>query len=260
MPIESKKARKRQASSKPDLPTTAEEMDFGHGEVSDAVLIDNDLHEPTMGEKLTTLNLLVENKTKSDKIHEPSNLTNPPSADSVHVLLKQALHADDRTLLLDCLYMQDEKVIIKSISQLNPSDVLKLLNCLISIIESRGALLACSLPWLKCLLLQHASGIMSQESSLRVFNSLYQLIEARVSTFKSTIQLSSCLDIVYTGVIDDEADEDQTVPVIYEDKDDSEEEYEDAMETDQDIQDEEQPDQEFDGDSNIEGSDDIVSE
>ncbi|KAI4355714.1 hypothetical protein L6164_004461 [Bauhinia variegata] len=254
VPTESKKARKRQASSEPDLPTTADKMDFGHGEVADAVLLDN---EPTMGEKLASLTLLDEHKAKSDKEQESSILAKPPSADSVHVLLRQALHADDRTLLLDCLYTQDEKVITKSISQLNPSNVLKLLNCLISVIESRGAILACALPWLKCLLLQHASGIMSQESSLRALNSLYQLIESRVSTFKSAIQLSSCLDILYAGVIDEEADEGQTVPVIYEDKDDSEEESEDAMETDQE---EQQSDQEFDGDSDIEGSDDEMSE
>lgn len=39
----------------------------------------------------------------------------------------------------------------------------------------RGAVLACALPWLKSLLLQHASGIMSQESSLSALNTLYQV-------------------------------------------------------------------------------------
>ncbi|MCD9637614.1 hypothetical protein HAX54_020992 [Datura stramonium] len=39
------------------------------------------------------------------------------------------------------------------------------------------AVLACGLPWLQSLLLQHASGIMSQESSLLALNSLYQTID-----------------------------------------------------------------------------------
>ena len=115
-----------------------------------------------------------------------------------------------------------------------------------------------------------------------------QLIESRVSTFESAIQLSSCLDILYTGVgvkilwyrvqqeqvsgfffffffliqiswtqvVDDDIEENATtVPVIYEDEDESDEEKsEDAMETDQDINDEEAS-VAFDGVSDIEGSD-----
>ncbi|KAJ1413405.1 WD40/YVTN repeat-like-containing domain superfamily [Sesbania bispinosa] len=259
VPTESKKAKKRQAPSDPDLPTITDKVDFDQCEAAEGVLLDDDLNEPTMGEKLASLSLLDENKSRRDKEEESSISVKPPSADSVHVLLKQALNADDRTLLLDCLYTQDEKVIKKSIAQLNPSNVLKLLQSLISIIESRGAILACALPWLKCLLLQHASGIMSQESSFKVLNSLYQLIESRVSTFKSALQLSSCMDILYSGVIDKEVDEVQTVPVIYEDKD-SEEEFEDAMETDQDSEDGEQSDEALDGVSDIEGSDDMMED
>ena len=80
-----------------------------HGEVADGVLLDDDLNEPTMGEKLASLNLLDENKSKSNKEQDVIPAM-PPSADSVHVLLKQALHADDRSLMLDCLYTQDEEV------------------------------------------------------------------------------------------------------------------------------------------------------
>ncbi|GJZ84402.1 hypothetical protein Tco_0649741 [Tanacetum coccineum] len=59
----------------------------------------------------------------------------PPSADSVHVLLKQALHGDDRFLLLDCLFRQNEKVITNSVSLLKPSDVFKLLESHIPMIH-----------------------------------------------------------------------------------------------------------------------------
>lgn len=239
------------------MPTTIKKKKkkiSGSGESSDGVLV----NEPTMGEKLATLSLITDSKQQQ----EPSLVAAtqpqppPPSADSVQVLLRQALRADDRVLLLDCLYNRDEKVIAKSVSLLSPADVLKLLQSLISIIQSRGAILACALPWLKSLLLQHASGIMSQESSLVALNSLYQLIESRVSTFESAIQLSSCLDILYTGVVDDDIEENATtVPVIYEDEDESDEEKsEDAMETDQDINDEEAS-VAFDGVSDIEGSD-----
>lgn len=85
----------------------------GHGEDMDGVLVDDDLNEPTMGEKLANLNLLDNDKSKSHEIQE-SVPAKPPSADSVNVLLKQALHADDRALLLECLYNQDKKVVFNS--------------------------------------------------------------------------------------------------------------------------------------------------
>lgn len=84
--------------------------DSGNGEAADGVLVDDDLNEPTMGEKLSTLNLVDNDIVTGNENDEPSLAVKPPSADSIHVLLKQALHADDRALLLDCLYTQDEKV------------------------------------------------------------------------------------------------------------------------------------------------------
>ncbi|PNY01304.1 WD repeat-containing protein 43, partial [Trifolium pratense] len=92
---ESKKSKKRQATSDPDLPTTTEKVDFDQCEAAEGVL-DDDPSEPTMGEKLAGLNLLDENKSKSEKEQESLVSLKPPSADSVHILLKQALNADDR--------------------------------------------------------------------------------------------------------------------------------------------------------------------
>lgn len=63
-----------------------------------------------MGEKLANLNILDEPTKNNQQKQDLSSDVKPPSADSVYVMLKQALHADDRALLLDCLYTQDEKV------------------------------------------------------------------------------------------------------------------------------------------------------
>ncbi|RZB69162.1 hypothetical protein D0Y65_038788 [Glycine soja] len=81
-------------------------------EAAEGVLLDDDLNEPTMGEKLASLSVLDGNKSRSDIEQESSVPTKPPSADSVYVLLKQALNADDRTLLLDCLFTQNEKLVL----------------------------------------------------------------------------------------------------------------------------------------------------
>ncbi|KDP37126.1 hypothetical protein JCGZ_06182 [Jatropha curcas] len=250
---QNKKTKKKRSASDMDS-LAAGELDTDNGEAMDGVLVEDDMNEPTMGEKLASLNL---HDNDENKTHEKQELplAKPPSADSVNVLLKQALRAEDRALLLDCLYTQDEKVIANSISQLNPSDVLKLLHSLLTILDSRGAILACALPWLKSLLLQHASGIMSQDSSLLALNSLYQIIESRISTFHSALQLSSRLDSIY-AMVDDESEENETViPVIYEDNDESDaEESEEAMETDQENEEEEET---FGGLSDLEKSDDM---
>ncbi|KAK1625873.1 hypothetical protein QYE76_000188 [Lolium multiflorum] len=199
-----------------------------------------DLSEPTMAEKLAALNL------PSDDVDGDTAgaVVVPPSADSVHVLLRQALRADDRAALLGCLCNRDDKVIVKSVSLLTPADAVKLLKSLILLMQSRGSVLACLLPWLQSLLSRHMSSIVSQESSLVLLNSLYQLIDARTSTFASSLKLSTCLDYHFSELGDDESDEEEGAPVIiYEDKDSDDEESEvddDAMETEEKETDEEE--------------------
>ncbi|GAB2276191.1 hypothetical protein Dimus_010925 [Dionaea muscipula] len=202
----------------------------GHGDTVNGVQIDD--NEPTIAEKLATIEPRSHEHSERLERQEPIQ-TQLPSADSVQVLLKQALHAEDHSLLLDCLYNQDEKVIANSISLLNPADTSKLLNYLITMTQPRGAIVACAIPWLRSLLLQHASFFMSQESSLVALNSLYQLIESRVSTLRPALQLASHLDLLDAGIEDGEVDEfDSITPAIYEDKD-SEDESEHAMDTDE---------------------------
>lgn len=79
-------------------------------EDKDAFDVVDNLSEPTMGEKLATLNLEGNDIAPDHENIDPSLPAKPPSADSVNILVKQALRADDRALLIDCLYRQDEKV------------------------------------------------------------------------------------------------------------------------------------------------------
>ncbi|KAJ0247964.1 WD repeat protein [Hirschfeldia incana] len=240
-----KKKNRKRAEPDPDLPST---RDSGVDEDRDGVLVDDAYNEPTMGDKFESLNLLGGEKVISDD--------KPPTAASVNVLLRQALHADDRSLLLDCLYNRDEQVIANSVAKLNSAEVLKLLNSLLPILQSRGAVLACAIPWIKCLLLTHSSGIMSQESSLLALNSMYQLIESRISTLETAVQVSSELDLIVDDLDEEEEDEG---PVIYEDKDSDEEEgegAEEAMETDEEA-DESEDEEAADGVNSFEDFDDM---
>ncbi|KAL5205214.1 hypothetical protein ABZP36_033423 [Zizania latifolia] len=192
------------------------------------------LDEPTMEEKLDTLNLLRGvDETAGGAEELPLSMVVPPSADSIHVLLKQALRAADHSSLLNCLYNSDRKIIANSVSLLTPADVVKLLKFLILLMQSRGAVLVCLLPWLQALLTQHMGSIVSQESSLLLLNSLYHLIDARTSTFKQSLQLSTSLDFFFAEIDNDESGEEEgDPPIIYEDKETEDEESEgDDMET-----------------------------
>ena len=74
------------------------------------MLVDDAHNEPTLGDKLdSSLNLLGRWKLSSNSDSAPGD-DKPPTAASVNVMLRQALHADDRSLLLDCLYNRDEQV------------------------------------------------------------------------------------------------------------------------------------------------------
>ncbi|CAG7868996.1 unnamed protein product [Brassica rapa] len=247
-----KKSRKR-AEPDPDVPSTREPRDSGVDEDRDGGVVEDADNEPTMGDKFESLHLL-EGDKQSSKDSAPVD-DKPPTAASVNVLLRQALHADDRSLLLDCLYNRDEQVIANSVAKLNSAEVLKLLNSLLPILQSRGAVLACAVPWIKSLLLTHSSGIMSQESSVLALNSMYQLIESRVSTLHTAVEVSSSLDLLVDDLDDEEEDEG---PLIYEDKDTDDEEGQgpdEAMETDEDA--DESEDEAADGVNEFEDFDDM---
>ncbi|KMT00723.1 hypothetical protein BVRB_9g220070 [Beta vulgaris subsp. vulgaris] len=247
-----KKSRKKRRAPEDDA-QVIEDIALDKGEAADGTQIDD--NEPTMADKLATLDIEKKGLIEVQERPEPLE-TQPPSADSVHVLLKQALHANDRPLLMDCLYNQDQKVIANTVSQLKTVDIFKLLDSLLSIVQSRGAVLVCVLPWLRSLLLQHSSWIMSQESSLAALNSLYQLIESRVANLDPALQLASSLDLLFAGVDGEIVDEhDSAPPAIYEDRDESEEEEseEDAMETDEEAKEPE----DFSGISDADLSEDL---
>ncbi|KAD4585287.1 hypothetical protein E3N88_22888 [Mikania micrantha] len=88
------------------------------------------------------------------------------------------------------------------------------------------------------------------------------LIESRISAFNSAVQLSSCLDLLYTKTVEDGIDEGEEPlePIIFEDVSDDEDQSEedgDAMETD--VEDNEEHEAVSNvSDDDIEGSDGMV--
>ncbi|KAL9232033.1 hypothetical protein vseg_007182 [Gypsophila vaccaria] len=255
-----KKSKKKRRVPEIDTPLSQSFVLDKSEEVVAAQIDDN---EPTIADKLASLDVVKNGDADLQEMQVESQKSLTPSADSVHVLLKQALHADDRGLLFRCIYNHDNKVITKSVSLLSGADIFKLLDSLISIIQMRGKIVVFALPWLRSLLLQHSSRIISKKSSLKTLNSLYQLIESRVETYTPAQKLAASLDLLFTGVRGTIVDEhDSVTPAIYEfndesDKEEDEEESEeDAMDTDEDTKEPE----DFSGISDADLSDEDFSD
>ncbi|URE13124.1 Dip2/Utp12 Family [Musa troglodytarum] len=91
------------------------------------------MDEPTMEEKLSSLDMLNDERLDSRAIPEPAATVELPRADSLHILLRQALHSKDHALLFDGLNTRYEKEEVGQ--QLQPA-LLHAWNIQIATIES----------------------------------------------------------------------------------------------------------------------------
>ncbi|GLJ14877.1 hypothetical protein SUGI_0242040 [Cryptomeria japonica] len=188
-----------------------------------------DDNEPTMEEKLMQLGII--EKEKEDDPSQPSHALTPipPNADSVVVLLRQALRSNDMILLAQCLDVRDPMVRRNSVYSLSSADALKLFKSMVHRLKSGPRRAPYLLPWIKLVLLRHASSIMSDESSISFLNTLYQMIESRVSVFWPLLQLSGRLDLINEQISPDMGDEAPEVEPALVYVDESEEEDEEEL-------------------------------
>lgn len=193
-----------------------------------AGVVDDEINEPTMEEKLMKLGILEEEKEKKPR---ESTVASAPVADSLIVPLTQALRSGDNFLLEKCLSVTNIKVIKKSVFSMNPGDALDFLRDLVYKLKSSPSRAMSILPWIRAVLLHHASYIMSEEASLIVLNTLYQMIDSRVSVFRPILQLSGRLDLIISQISPNEEEKDPVVDsaVVYEEGSDEDEELVEAV-------------------------------
>lgn len=196
-----------------------------------AGVVDNEINEPTMEEKLMKLGILDEEKENNQRKSTDPSAPIAPSADSVIVLLTQALRSGDNLLLEKCLSVTSSRVIKKSVISMNPTHAIDLLKDLVYKLKSSPGRAMSILPWIRALLLQHASYIMSEESSLIVLNTLYQMIDSRISVFRPILQLSGRLDLILSQISPNEEENAPVVDsvVVYEEGSDEDEELVEAV-------------------------------
>jgi hypothetical protein len=120
----------------------------------------------------------------------------PLKADSLAVLLSQALRSSDRALLERCLSVGRERVIVSSVKRLVPMDAALLLKAAVERLQtkpSRGQQLA---AWIQAVLLHHTAYLMSAPAAAPLMSSLYQIIEARLAMQRQLLSLSGRLELL----------------------------------------------------------------
>lgn len=122
------------------------------------------------------------------------------NTDSLAVVLSQALQAGDKALLDRCLGVSNERVIRNTVSKLQSSQAVVLLEAATQRLQSspqRGKEVS---AWLRAVLLAHTASIMASSGAKQILSGLSDLIEERLATRDSLLQLQGRLDLLFAQI------------------------------------------------------------
>ncbi|GBG66201.1 hypothetical protein CBR_g57080 [Chara braunii] len=229
------KEKKRRRASGGDVEMTAgqakvEDDDTVQPEAGDVMNVDNG--EQTLEEMLASMGLDVSGQVRDT---QKGQLAENIKAESLQVLISQALHSEDNELIERGLNVINDKVVTSTVRRLTSIEAGKLLSLLVAKLHAkpnRDNLVM----WIRSILLYHAAHLMSAPNVQVALSSLQQLIGARLSVFQPMLALLGRLDLVLSqigqlGGAVEQADGPDTPAIVYEEEetDDEEEDVEDAM-------------------------------
>ena len=119
-----------------------------------------------------------------------------PKADSLAILLSQALENEDNALLERCLSVKSAKTVSKTARQLSPGDATTFVRMLVQKLQASPRRAAELTAWIKAVLVHHAGYFAGTGACRTEFSSLQQIIDARLSTYSSLVSLNGRLDLV----------------------------------------------------------------
>jgi len=131
---------------------------------------------------------------------QPHGETVTPKADSLSVLLSQAITNEDKNLLERCLAVRNPSIVSKTVRHLSPVDASKLMNLLVQRLHAaprRGEQLS---GWIRFTLIHHAGYFAGSGACTETLASLYQIIDSRLSSYQSLIALHGRLDLIVNTV------------------------------------------------------------
>ncbi|KAJ3106543.1 WD repeat-containing protein 43 [Phlyctochytrium planicorne] len=159
------------------------------------------LVEPTLEERLNSLNIqpIAPNVGKSSK-GEGVKPLRKPTATSLHSMLAQAVHSNDKQLLETTLTVSDPRIILATVRRLQPSLVVPLLDMLVGRLQAKPNRAAALIDWVRSIVVAHAAFLMTDPALVKHLGALYQALDSRVSTFEKLIKLSGRLDLVMSQI------------------------------------------------------------
>ncbi|CAL8463784.1 g3318 [Coccomyxa elongata] len=175
----------------------AEGDEAGTMEVSELPVENGPLPDgPTLGERLEALQLRMRQDQMDVDGAAGSAAAGPLKADSVAVLLGQALQAQDKALLEKCLNTGNEAVIGASVRRLRPHHAAALLEAAVERLRARANRGAALTAWIRAVLLHHTAYLMAAPGVLPILASLSQTIETRTAQLKPLAALAGRLDLL----------------------------------------------------------------
>lgn len=123
-----------------------------------------------------------------------------PKADSLSVLLSQAITNEDKSLLERCLAVKNPSIVSKTVRHLSPGDASTLMNLLVRRLHAaprRGEQLS---GWIRFTLIHHAGYFAGSGACTETLASLYQIIDSRLASYQSLIALHGRLDLIVNTV------------------------------------------------------------
>jgi U3 small nucleolar RNA-associated protein 5 len=153
--------------------------------------------EQTLGDRLRALELAAGAAVDAPAL--PGGAARPgevPRADSLAVLLTQALASSDGALLERVLSVSDRKVAANTVARLRPEQALAFLAAAVARLQAspaRGARLA---HWIRETLAAHAGYLTAAPGAAPLLAALYGVLDARLALYRPLLALSGRLDLL----------------------------------------------------------------
>ncbi|KAI3643861.1 hypothetical protein MP228_010025 [Amoeboaphelidium protococcarum] len=149
--------------------------------------------EATIEEKLHALRVLNDTDKMSVEVHKSQPKV---SVDSLQSMLSQAIHSKDVKMLEECLAVQDQKVITKTVYKLPSKHVVPLLEHIMTRFQSRYTRSLSLTRWLRVILVVHMAQLISQPQLVEKLAKLQQAVDYRAQNYENMIKLMGRLDVI----------------------------------------------------------------
>uniref|UniRef100_H2ZGZ5 Small-subunit processome Utp12 domain-containing protein n=1 Tax=Ciona savignyi TaxID=51511 RepID=H2ZGZ5_CIOSA len=175
----------------------------------------------TMEERLTALS--------ADVTASNGGSVAPPTADSLAILLSQALQSNDRDVLNQVLQHSNDTLIRNTIQQIPITYVVSLLKELTERLKGSPEKCLIFIKWTRTTLSHHASYLMTLPEVVPLLTGLYQLISVRTQTHARLSKLEGKLDLIMSQIVSRKSETGRMVdhPALFVMEEDSSDEQDD---------------------------------